>query len=334
MFRASSAMEEFSSQAAMMQKQVVDQLAKGEEEIKAQKAAFEKKLTAQQKRNEAAQVRIEVLRHETHSLDAEIAEARQELHEAKQANDDMRGLLMASESKVTTAHDFIEETLRRTDTSHTDLDKVLRPHQHEVSLTRLMDVANTELSRPSRRSSSHARAALLQLDDKSAAPRPDDYVAGVSKRIAELQDAQEAGRDKLKGEFLKAYQNGEQRFEELQTREKELKDLKAKLSTTLRDVRQATELLEDNRKTLVKNLGGLRAFAQKLDKALSSAEEEKLSGKSQEAKHMAETEANEKGAKLAQPVPAGLMESSSALVGGQTNAVEPTSSWRNWNPFR
>lgn len=338
MLRASSAMDEFSSQAAMMQKRVVDQLAKGEEEIKAQKAAFEQKLSTQQKRNDATEVRIQVLRHETHELDKEIAEARQELHESKQATDDMRALFMASDSKVLTAHDFIEDTLRRTDTSHTDLDKVLRPHQHEVSLQRLMDVANKEFNRPSTRSSSHARTALLQLDDKSAAaPRPDDYVAGVSKRIAELQDAQEAGRAKLKADFMKAYQAGEKRYEELRTKEQELKDLKAKLSSTLKGVREATELLEENRKTLMQNLGGLRAFAQKLDKALSTAEQGKPSGKSQEAKPAVEAEvisqASEKNAQIVTPVPAGLMESA-ARVGGQANAVEPTGSWRNWNPFR
>lgn len=273
--KATETVQDFATQARMMQQRVAQKQASTRAALTAQKSAYEDKLAAQELENKAVVAANTKIQSAVATLQELNAGLRNDTGKLERSNAIMRDGVAALMPKITTAEQFLTDSLHNTDDSNAEVLKVLDPPKPKPTLTHFLAVTREEDDVES------SPVALLELSGKVSqtlrdpaaanAEGPEDMLKQLESGLRSLEEAEREGETQLKAHFLAAYEVGEKQHKELLDKQRVLNGTRLTEQTLNRDLRFAKKHLLDTRAELKRRIHGLHVFALKADESVADA---------------------------------------------------------------
>lgn len=294
---ASNTLEDFASQAKLMQSRVLQQQASSRAMLAEEKKRYEANLTQDVALINATKLENAKLQRRNERWQSENEAAMKEAAELQESTEIMRTALTSLGEKMDLAKSFILVSVNATDDSNAAELSVMRPTTQAPTLEHFLDVARAEIGlngtdssladaaaplflQLTARTQRRAKKIVLPDDDESpeaAAERrmkdgtatPADLVPLLSRSLERIAKAEHAGKDAMKEKFEAKHNVNKMRYEELMKDqaklEKEGSELKKKKELML----QANNMLMEVRSNLFQRLHGFQVFALKVDEAMA-----------------------------------------------------------------
>jgi len=263
--KAISRAHDFEEQTLAMQRQVSEQQAKSGTVLVAQKAAYEKTLSALAVQNEFISTNNAALVAANDALHKSNSAMEAELANIGTSNDKMRQVLQAMHGSVKSAKLFLVDSLKVTDDTDSEELHVLAATTPKPTLDHFLAIAGSD------------KVSLLQMH--SHIRGPEDLVNVLSKSLADIATAEAEGAAELKASFNASFEESQKRQSDLNATHAKLMQNQAELKEHQTKLFEAKSRLANTSKQLVGRLYGLRAFAHKLDDLAASSLESKIQQK-------------------------------------------------------
>lgn len=295
---ASETMKSISSQASTLQAQIMQVQAQNQARMTQQKAIFERKLKAQEGKNQEVVSQNNEVASEIQTLKQGNEELRKKCHDLQENNRVMRVELHTLESKFAEAKEFVGASLTSSDDSKAKELAVLKSpvHHHKSFLDRHNDDdqeedevedksgkeddnddddSNDDDAESFLAISSQAHRMFAESEDMEESPDeapaaasppsdPSGLVDILKNGVAQMQAEEHASEKKMKAIFVANFQQGQKRHAALMSQQKALNGTRTQLQALQTSLHGAEAHLEVTKTNLQERLRGLGLFAQRL----------------------------------------------------------------------
>jgi len=263
--KAKGKAQSFAEQARAMQQRVEEEQNRSRVALRLAKEDYERRLRTQADEITSITMQNLDMRRQCRELNTKNNATLKEAKTFASANEAMRSVLESVQQKVKAAHLFLQDSMDKTDDSSAKELIVLEPTTPKPTLDHFLHVAEEQ--------SGTADVALLQIETRPThnTHKPEDLVKILSSSLADITTAEKEGAVELEASFMRNFEVGEKRKQELLEIQGQGIAERAELNTTRYQLLEARHHLRDTFFQLEKRLHGMRIFARKVDSMAADA---------------------------------------------------------------
>jgi len=238
-------------------------------DVRAEKAAYEKKLREQHVNTTGMQARNKKVSTEVSELKQETAGLRRKGDRLKAQSAVLRNSLESLQNNISTAQDFITGALV---SKEEDTDKLSILHELDANDThKSMEKAHKQslLAVVGDPMEMREMAGLLQTEVEQPSPDAAEYVRSLGARFEELEIEQNASMTELKQSFDSEWAREEKLQQMLEKEHESLQESKATESELRHRLHGAVVHLQETKTYLESRVGGLQTYAARVSKLMA-----------------------------------------------------------------